>query len=164
VRFWASQSREQKLHYEHKEIGYNYRMSNVLAGIGRGQLKVLDERITKKRYIHDYYKNALKDIEEINFMPENNWNKPNYWLTCITLKESFEPKMIINALNANNIESSPIWKPMHLQSIFQKYDYIGENVAQQIFETGVCLPSDTKMTDEDLNRVIGVIKRIFINE
>lgn len=164
VRFWATQSRESVLYYEHKEVGYNYRMSNVLAGIGRGQFRVLDERLAKKRYIYNYYKRALKEIEKVSFMPENDWNAPNYWLVCILLAEPFKPNMVIKALDEANIESRPIWKPMHLQPIFQKYDYIGDHVAQQLFETGVCLPSDTKMTDEDLDRVIEVIKQVFIYE
>ncbi|MDR0606681.1 MAG: aminotransferase class I/II-fold pyridoxal phosphate-dependent enzyme [Bacteroidales bacterium] len=162
ARFWATQSREPELHYEHKEVGYNYRMSNVVAGIGRGQLKVLNERIAKKRYIYNFYKNALKDIKEISFMPENNWNQPNYWLTCIILSEPFKPRMVIEALEEANIESRPIWKPMHLQPVFQDYDYIGGDVAQRLFETGVCLPSDTKMTDEDLSRVVEVIRQVFV--
>lgn len=163
VRFWATQARDQARHYQHSEIGYNYRMSNIVAGIGRGQLKVLKDRIEKKRYIHDFYKEELKELPQVSFMPENDWDFSNYWLSAITLKD-VNPTRLMDELEKENIESRPVWKPMHLQPVFEKYDYIGENVAQRLFETGVCLPSDSKMTDEDLNRVATVIKRVLKNE
>ncbi|WP_303753873.1 DegT/DnrJ/EryC1/StrS aminotransferase family protein [Enterococcus sp. S86.2] len=163
VRFWATQARDQARHYQHSEIGYNYRMSNIVAGIGRGQLKVLKDRIAKKRYIHDFYKEELKELSQISFMPENDWDFSNYWLSAITLKD-VNPTYLMDELEKENIESRPIWKPMHLQPVFEKYDYIGETVAQRLFETGVCLPTDSKMSDEDLNRVVTVIKRVLSNE
>ncbi|MCD1024648.1 DegT/DnrJ/EryC1/StrS family aminotransferase [Enterococcus sp. SMC-9] len=163
VRFWATQARDQARHYQHSEIGYNYRMSNIVAGIGRGQLKVLKDRIAKKRYIHDFYKEELKELSQISFMPENDWDFSNYWLSAITLKD-VNPTYLMDELEKENIESRPIWKPMHLQPVFEKYDYIGETVAQRLFETGVCLPSDSKMSDEDLSRVATVIKRVLSNE
>ena len=163
VRFWATQARDKARHYQHSEIGYNYRMSNIVAGIGRGQLKVLKDRIEKKRYIHDFYKEELKELPQVSFMPENDWDFSNYWLSAITLKD-VNPTHLMDELEKENIESRPIWKPMHLQPIFEKYDYIGGNVAQRLFETGVCLPSDSKMSDEDLNRVATVIKRVLTNE
>jgi len=161
VRFWATQSREKERHYEHKELGYNYRMSNIVAGIGRGQLKVLNERIAKKRYIFNYYKNNLSDLDGIDFMPMNEWNEPNCWLSCITLSGKIKPIDIMLALEKENIESRPIWKPMHMQPFFSKYDYVGGNVSENLFTSGVCLPSDTKMTDEDLDRVCRIIKGLW---
>ena len=158
VRFWATQSREPARHYEHKELGYNYRLSNVSAGIGRGQLKVLDERVQKKTKIYQFYKEHLKDVPGIGFMPDNDFERPNYWLSAITLKGELKPNDIIEALENENIESRPLWKPMHLQPMFAHYDYVGGNVAENLFKTGVCLPSDTKMTEEDLQRVVNVIK------
>jgi dTDP-4-amino-4,6-dideoxygalactose transaminase len=154
--FWATQSREPTLHYQHSELGYNYRMSNVLAGIGRGQLMVLDQRIAQKKYIFNYYKQELNNF---NFMPINDYDNPNCWLSCITDVEN--PMKIIDALEKENIKARPIWKPMHLQPFFSEFDYIGSNVSETLFNKGVCLPSDTKMSDEDLDRVCKVIKRIY---
>ena len=164
VRFWATQARDKARHYQHTEIGYNYRMSNIVAGIGRGQLKVLDQRVAKKKYIFEFYKRELGELEGIEFMPVNEWNEPNYWLSCITLNGAVKPIDIMEALEKENIESRPIWKPMHMQPVFEGCDFIGEGVSKKIFESGVCLPSDTKMTDEDLNRVCNVIKGLWANE
>ncbi|HHV46128.1 MAG TPA: aminotransferase class I/II-fold pyridoxal phosphate-dependent enzyme [Tissierellia bacterium] len=161
VRFWSTQARDKARHYQHSELGYNYRMSNIVAGIGRGQLKILDRRIEKKKYIFEYYKRELGSLEGISFMPINEWNEPNYWLSCITLSGKVRPIDIIEALEKENIESRPIWKPMHLQPFYEKYDYIGGDVSEKLFENGVCLPSDTKMTDEDLDRVCCVIKKLW---
>ncbi|MCR6546196.1 DegT/DnrJ/EryC1/StrS family aminotransferase [Dehalobacterium formicoaceticum] len=161
VRFWATQSRDKAIHYQHSELGYNYRMSNVLAGIGRGQLRVLDQRIAKKKYIFEFYKSELGGLERVQFMPINEWNQPNYWLSCITLHGKVRPLDIIEALEKENIESRPIWKPMHMQPFFEKYDYIGGDISEKLFENGVCLTSDTKMTDGDLERVCGIIKRLW---
>ena len=161
VRFWSTQAREKARHYQHEEIGYNYRMSNIVAGIGRGQLKVLDQRVAKKRYIFEFYKRELGELEGVDFMPVNEWNEPNYWLSCITLNGAVKPIDIMEALEKENIESRPIWKPMHMQPVFSEYAFVGEGVSEKIFESGVCLPSDTKMTDEDLNRVCNVIKGLW---
>lgn len=161
VRFWSTQSRDQARHYQHSELGFNYRMSNVVAGIGRGQLKVLDQRVAKKKYIYEYYKRELGHLEGINFMPVNEWDKPNYWLTSMTVTGKITPLEIMEKLEANNIESRPVWKPMHLQPFFSEYDYIGGDVSQKLFENGVCLPSDTKMTDDDLQRVCKIIKGLW---
>lgn len=160
VRFWSTQSKEKERFYHHKEVGYNYRMSNVLAGIGRGQLKVLKQRIKKKKYIFEFYKEQLKDTA-VEFMPINDWNKPNYWLSCITLKGNKKPIDMIQALEEKKIESRHLWKPMHMQPLFKDYDYIGSNVSEELFKTGVCLPSDTKMTDEDLMAVTNIIKNLL---
>jgi len=162
VKFWASQSKDKARYYQHSELGYNYRMSNVLAGIGRGQLKVLDRRIEKKKYIFNFYKKELENIQGIEFMPINQWNEPNYWLSCITLSGKVKPSDVIEELAKNNIESRHVWKPMHMQPFFAGYDYIGENVSENLFENGVCLPSDTKMTDEDLERVCEVIRGLWL--
>lgn len=158
VRFWATQSRDPARHYQHSELGYNYRMSNVVAGIGRGQLKVLEQRVEKKKYIFEYYKRELGGLKGIEFMPVNEWNEPNYWLSCMTLSGKVRPLDILEALEKENIESRPIWKPMHRQPFFEKYDFVGTNVSEKLFENGVCLPSDTKMTDGDLQRVVEIIK------
>jgi dTDP-4-amino-4,6-dideoxygalactose transaminase len=161
VRFWSTQSRDPARHYQHSELGYNYRMSNVVAGIGRGQLKVLKLRIEKKKYIFEFYRRELGQLEGVKFMPINEWNEPNYWLSCITLSGKIRPLDIIEALEKENIESRPIWKPLHIQPFFAKYDFIGTGVSEKIFENGVCLPSDTKMSDEDLNRVCEIIKNLW---
>ncbi|MBL1228914.1 aminotransferase class V-fold PLP-dependent enzyme [Enterococcus sp. BWB1-3] len=163
VRFWATQSRDQAKHYQHSELGFNYRMSNIVAGIGRGQLKVLDERVKKKNEIYNFYKQQLKSFEQVSFMPENDWNEPNFWLSCIMLK-GISPEVIMNALDEANIEARPIWKPMHLQPYYEKYDYIGGDIGQKLFENGLCLPSDTKMTMEELYRVTNVIRQVLESE
>jgi dTDP-4-amino-4,6-dideoxygalactose transaminase len=144
VRFWATQARDPARHYQHSELGFNYRMSNVIAGIGRGQLKVLDQRLAKKKYIFEFYKRELEGLEGVQMMPINDWNRPNYWLSCITLGGRVRPLDIIEALERENIESRPVWKPMHIQPFYKEYDYIGGDVSEKLFENGVCLPSDTK--------------------
>ena len=167
VRFWATQSRENERHYEHKELGYNYRMSNIVAGVGRGQLKVLDERIAQKKAIYERYEEAFKDVDDIEMMPVMDYNEPNYWLSVMTIKEGSKvnPLDIMVALEKENIESRPVWKPMHLQPIFEKYDFVqvvdGVSVSEDLFNRGICLPSDTKNTDEDMDRIIGIIKGCF---
>lgn len=158
VRFWATQSRDNAKHYEHSELGYNYRMSNILAGIGRGQLKVLEDRVNKKRYIYNYYKKNLLTDKRIKGMPENEWSFSNHWLSCIVLSKELSVADLISNLEKDGIETRPIWKPMHLQPFFRQYDYFGSGVSDYLFENGLCLPSDTKMTDEDLERVVQAIK------
>ena len=161
ARFWSTQARDQARHYQHSELGFNYRMSNVVAGIGRGQLKILDKRVEKKRYIFEFYKKELGELKGVEFMPINEWNEPNCWLTCMTLSGQVRPLDIMEALEKENIESRPVWKPMHLQPFFAEYDYVGGEVAEKLFENGVCLPSDTKMTDDDLARVCEIIKGLW---
>lgn len=167
ARFLATQAREAKPYYEHKVIGYNYRMSNIVAGIGRGQLIHLNEHIEKKTNIYKTYKKAFKDIKEITMNPYLEDTNPNFWLSCLLLdKESqVTPTMIIEALQSNNIESRPIWNPMHKQPVFSNCDYItlGESVSEDIFNRGLCLPSDIKNTDEDMNKIISIIKGLFEN-
>jgi dTDP-4-amino-4,6-dideoxygalactose transaminase len=161
ARFWSTQSRDQARHYQHSENGYNYRMSNVVAGIGRGQLKILSHRVNKKKYIFDYYKKHLGQLEGISFMPINEWNEPNCWLSCILLSGKVTPQQIIEQLEQNNIESRPLWKPMHQQPFYNDYDMIGGEVADDLFKRGLCLPSDTKMNDEDLSRIVSLIKKLW---
>jgi len=161
VRFWATQARDPARHYQHSELGFNYRMSNIVAGIGRGQLKVLDKRLQKKKEIFEFYRRELGGLDGIEFMPINEWNSPNYWLSCITLNSEIRPLDIMEILDKENIETRPIWKPMHRQPFFEKYDYIGRDVSEKIFENGVCLPSDTKMTGDDIYRIVEIIKRLW---
>ena len=168
VRFWATQSKEPVRHYEHKEIGYNYRMSNICAGIGRGQLKVLDKRIEKKTEIYNKYKKELEKVKEIKMQPIPKNTKPNHWLSVMTIdKDSkVKPLNIMETLEKENIDSRPVWKPMHLQPVFKEYDFItakndGTSVSEDLFNRGVCLPSDTKMTEEEQERVIDIIKKCF---
>jgi dTDP-4-amino-4,6-dideoxygalactose transaminase len=161
VRFWATQSRDRARHYQHSELGYNYRMSNVVAGIGRGQLKVLDQRVEKKKDIFEFYKRELGKLDGVEFMPVNEWNEPNFWLSSMTLAGKVRPVDIMVALEKENIESRPIWKPMHMQPFFEKYEYFGTDVSEKLFENGVCLPSDTKMADGDIERVVKIIKGLW---
>jgi len=168
VRFWATQSRDAAIHYQHSELGFNYRMSNIVAGIGRGQLKVLEKRVKKKREIYNTYKDAFSNISDIKMCPTNDFSKPNHWLSCFILNENskVKPIDIMAALEKENIESRPIWKPMHLQPFFEKYDFINANsssisVSEDIFNRGICLPSDTKLTDSDIGRVINIVKSLF---
>lgn len=156
----SQQAREPFPYYEHKEIGYNYRMSNVLAAIGRGQIKVLDKRVRKKRQIFDFYHQALNDVAGISFMPEAPYGSSSRWLTIILIdpeKFGSDHEEIRQALEHENIEARPIWKPMHMQPVFTGAKCIGGKVAEDLFHKGLCLPSGTAMTDEDLNRIVSVI-------
>ena len=160
VRFWATQAREKARHYQHREVGYNYRMSNITAGIGRGQLRVLGQRIAGR----DTYLNFTKGTQRARRHPVHagqRLNEPNFWLSCITISGEIRPSDIIEALEKSNIESRPILKPMHMQPVFEQYDFIGEGVSETIYENGLCLPSDTKMTDEDLQIVCSVVKELW---
>ena len=161
ARFWSTQSRDQARHYQHTELGFNYRMSNVVAGIGRGQLKILDQRVQKKKEIFEFYKKELSGLDGLQMMPVNACDEPNYWLSCMTLTGKIRPIEIMEALEKENIESRPVWKPMHLQPFFEEYDFVGDGVSEKIFENGVCLPSDTKMTMEELGRTINTIKGLW---
>lgn len=178
VLYWSTQAREPARWYQHTEIGYNYRMSNIVAGIGRGQLKVLDKRVEKKRYIYKYYQGHLADLPGVHLMPMMEDTRSNCWLTAIQLEGSckVKPLDIIEALEQDDVESRPVWKPMHLQPVFAGCDFIslvGElqvvdketgadnSVSGQIFGHGVCLPSDSKMTDEDLERVCNVVRKLW---
>lgn len=162
VRFWATQAREKAMYYEHKEIGYNYRMSNICAGIGRGQMKVLNDRIAQKTAIYKRYREALEKDGNFEMIPVPDNSVPNHWLSVAMIKnkEKYDPTQIIEMLSTNNIEARRVWKPMHLQPVFKDYDFIkveDKPVADYLFENGVCLPSDTKMTEEEQERVINII-------
>lgn len=161
VRFWSSQSKDKARHYQHSELGYNYRMSNVVAGIGRGQLKVLDDRVMKKQNIYNLYQKELGEIDGIELMPMNKWSDSNCWLTCAVFQEDFNPLDIIQILERNNVEARPIWKPMHLQPFFSKYDFLGDEVAESLFKNGICLPSDTNMKQGTIKYIVGLIKKYF---
>ncbi len=166
VRFWATQSKEPARWYQHQELGFNYTMSNIVAGIGRGQMKVLDLRLARKKEIYQFYKRELEGLEGLKMMPLNEWDEPNYWLSCISLTGGVRPIDVIQALEAENIESRPVWKPMHLQPFFEKYDFISSSennhsISARLFHNGVCLPSDTKMNQEDLNRIVDIIKGLW---
>ena len=161
ARFLATQARDPAPHYEHSQIGYNYRMSNILAAVGRGQLKVLDERVATRRRNYEYYKAALSELPGIEFMPIASYGSPNYWLTVILITpEEFgvDGEAVRLALEAENIESRPIWKPMHLQPVFRSCRARGGSVSADLFNRGLCLPSGSQMTYNDLERVVGTIK------
>lgn len=160
----ATQAREPVPHYEHTEIGYNYRMSNVLAAIGRAQLQVLEERVTARRQIFEYYYRHLGDLPGLEFMPEAPWGRHTRWLTTLTIdpdKFGATREDVRRALEVANIESRPVWKPMHLQPVFAKYEAIGGTVAERLFRDGLCLPSSSQLTEEDLGRVVEVIRSCF---
>ena len=157
----ATQARDPAPHYQHSEIGYNYRMSNLLAAVGRGQLRVLDDRVSRKREIFETYRRLLGDLPGIDFMPEAPWGISNRWLTVITINpDEFGATRedVRLALEAENIESRPVWKPMHLQPIYRDCEVVGGSVAEDIFEKGLCLPSGTAMSDEDIERVVRIIR------
>ena len=166
--FLATQARDPARHYQHSEIGYNYRMSNVTAGIGRGQLLHLEEHKARKQAIYKQYQEAFSDIPEIAMNPLNPDGDANNWLSCMTIAEGCKvtPDMVMDALAEENIESRPIWKPMHEQPVFADCDFLahnedGSSVGSDIFARGLCLPSDIKNTDEDMNLIIGKIRACF---
>jgi len=159
----ATQARDRAPHYEHSEIGFNYRMSNILAAIGRGQLKVLKERVEKRRYIFEKYSEPLSDVPGISFQPEAPWGRSNRWLTCILVdeKEFVATREDIRlALETESIESRPVWKPMHMQPVFKECKYVGGKVSENIFRNGLCLPSGSALNDNDIERIVDVIKRV----
>jgi pyridoxal phosphate-dependent aminotransferase EpsN len=163
ARFLATQARDPAPHYQHSAIGYNYRMSNILAAVGRGQLRILGDRVSERRRIFAYYRAALAEIPGIRFMPQAPFGEPNCWLTCITAHpDEGAPSRheLLDALAASNIEARPLWKPLHLQPVFAGCACRGGTVAADLFEHGLCLPSGSAMTDEDLERVVAVVKNV----
>lgn len=159
----SSQARESVVHYEHVEIGYNYRMSNILAAIGCGQLSVIEDRVRRRREIYDYYKAHLADVPGLTFVDEMPYGRHNRWLTVMLVDpQAFgsDREQIRLKLEVHNIESRPVWKPMHLQPVFQGFETIGGAVAESLFERGLCLPSGTAMSDEQLDRVVGIIREM----
>ncbi len=157
----ATQARDTAPHYQHSEIGYNYRMSNVLAGIGRGQLQVLEDRVLARRRNCAFYQQTIGDLPGIGFMPEASWGRHTRWLTVITVDpEQFGATRedIRLALEAENIEARPVWKPMHLQPVFAGCEYVGNEIAEMLFRDGLCLPSGSNLSITDLDRVANVIR------
>jgi pyridoxal phosphate-dependent aminotransferase EpsN len=159
----SSQAREPVAHYEHTEIGYNYRMSNVLAAIGCGQLTVIEDRVRRRREIYDFYRVKLGDIPGLTFVDEMPYGCHNRWLTTVLVDPAefgVDREQIRLKLEEHNIESRPLWKPMHLQPVFQGCEVIGGQVAESLFEQGLCLPSGTAMTSDQLDRVISIIQEM----
>ncbi len=165
ARFLATQARDPAPHYQHSHIGYNYRMSNVLAGIGRGQMEVLPDRVKKRRKINQFYRSILQDVDGITFLSEpDDRFFSNFWLTTILIdkeKTGFDREYLRKAFETDNIESRPLWKPMHLQPIFKDAPAYVSGVSEHLFNTGLCLPSGTNMTDSDLNRIQIVLHKLI---
>lgn len=167
ARFLSTQARDPARYYQHSQLGYNYRMSNVDAGIGRGQLRSLDLHRRLKQEIYKTYKEAFSDISEISMNPMNPDGEANNWLSCMTVEPAcgITPDQVMDALAEENIESRPIWKPMHLQPVYQSCDFFTNkeegSVSEEIFTNGLCLPSDIKNTKEDMDRIIGIIRGLF---
>lgn len=158
----ATQARDPAPHYEHSLVGFNYRLSNVLAAIGRGQLQVLPDRVAARRRNFAFYKQALGDLPGLEFMPEANWGQHARWLTCITINPrefGADREAVRQVLDAENIEARPVWKPMHLQPVFQGYESLGRAVAEDLFARGLCLPSGSNLSEPELLRVVDVIRR-----
>lgn len=161
TKFYATQARDAAPHYQHTHIGYNYRMSNICAGIGRGQMFVLEEHVARRRAIHALYTELFKNIDGITVMenPDNNFNS-NFWLTCILVDPSIAGKTredIRLKLDTENIETRPLWKPMHLQPVFKDAPFYGNGTSEHLFDIGLCLPSGPTLTDDDIRRVVEVI-------
>ncbi|WP_305145651.1 DegT/DnrJ/EryC1/StrS family aminotransferase [Paenibacillus chitinolyticus] len=164
ARFWATQARDTARHYQHSEVGYNYRMSNVLAGIGRGQLRVLNDRIQARREVFGQYRRAFESIDGISFMPEADYGRSTRWLTAITVDErvtGVSSTEIVDRLAGQNIEARPVWKPLHLQPLFEGCAYYPHeeeiSVSDRLFSTGLCLPSGSSLTPADQNRVMDMV-------
>ncbi|AIQ20134.1 pyridoxal phosphate-dependent aminotransferase [Paenibacillus sp. FSL H7-0357] len=166
MRFWATQSREAAKHYEHKEVGYNYRISNISAGIGRGQLQALDGFIDNRKFIFDQYVDGFNELP-LRFMPISDLGSPNYWLSVLTINEGVDvtPEYIVNQLEMKNIESRPLWKPMHLQPLFIDTPifnhYETKSVGSYLFQYGICLPSGSSMTQDQQRLVINTFSEVF---
>jgi dTDP-4-amino-4,6-dideoxygalactose transaminase len=164
--FLATQARDAAPHYQHSHVGYNYRLSNISAGIGRGQMEVLQKHINLRREMHDFYMNLFKNIKEVTVFQEPNSDYySNHWLSCITINSSENGKtseQLRLALENDNIESRPLWKPMHLQPIFEKYPYYGNTVSENLFNNGLCLPSGSNLNNDDKQRIIETVSRFFM--
>lgn len=164
--FYATQSRDNSPHYQHSHIGYNYRMSNICAGIGRGQMEVLDDHVALRRKMHDFYVDVFASIEGVVvFSVPNDDYFANYWLSAITIDATktngINRESLRLAFEVDNIESRPLWKPMHLQPIFENYPYYGSRISEQLFEKGLCLPSGSNLTEDDKHRIKRVICQLF---
>jgi dTDP-4-amino-4,6-dideoxygalactose transaminase len=159
----ATQARDPAPYYQHSEIGYNYRLSNILAAIGRGQLGALAERVAARRRNFDLYVELLRDLSGLQFMPEAPWGKSNRWLTCMTIEQDVfgaDHEHVRLALEAENIDARPLWKPMHMQPVFEGYETVGGPVSSDLFGRGLCLPSGSSLTEEDIVRVATVIRSV----
>jgi dTDP-4-amino-4,6-dideoxygalactose transaminase len=159
----ATQARDPAPHYEHSEIGYNYRLSNVLAGIGRGQLRVLEDRVEARRRNFEFYVRHLRDVPGIGFMPDAGWGRHTRWLTALTIDPKqfgTDREAVRVALEAQNIEARPVWKPMHRQPVFATCERVGGEVADEFFERGLCVPSGSNLAQADLERVVGIIRSV----
>lgn len=163
--FLATQARDNAPHYQHSEIGYNYRMSNILAGIGRGQVEVLDKHVALRRSMHQFYQEVFKEVKGIAvFSNPSTEFASNHWLSCVVIEEEvtgFTREMLRLALLEDNIESRPLWKPMHLQPVFKACPYYGGTVAEELFEKGLCLPSGSNLADEDRSRILKSIQQLL---
>jgi dTDP-4-amino-4,6-dideoxygalactose transaminase len=165
TRFLATQAKDDAPHYEHSHIGYNYKMSNVVAGIGRGQMIVLDERIKQRRENYNRYFRKYGKVAGLEFQPEKYGSFSNRWLTCLTINSEltgYTREDVRLALEAENIESRPLWKPMHMQPIFQNELYYGGKISENLFKNGLCLPSGSNLTDLDFERIFRVLDKFFI--
>lgn len=167
ARFWSQQARDPGVAYEHTQVGYNYRMSNVLAGIGRGQLEVLDQRVARRREVAFAYRDAFADLGGLTLMPQCEYGLHTNWLSAFQVDAAalgVDRDGLIRALEAENIESRPVWKPMHLQPLFDGVECVGGNVAAELFFHGICLPSSSNLSDEDQRRVIATVRRAVRRE
>lgn len=161
ARFLATQARDCAIHYQHSQTGYNYRLSNLLAGLGRSQLRVLDERVEMRRANFERYRALLGDLPGLGFMPEASFGRCSRWLVCLQIDaERFgaDREALLDALEKENIESRPVWKPLHLQPLFKGCEVVGGAVAERLFDRGLCLPSGSNLTEEDIARVCSVIR------
>lgn len=164
--FYATQARDQAPHYQHSKIGYNYRMSNVVAGVGRGQMEVLDDHVDKRRAMHDFYNSFFEEIKGVTLLTEPSEDfYSNHWLSAILVDpektNGFDREDLRQALQEENIESRPLWKPMHLQPVFENAPFYGDGTSEELFDKGLCLPSGSNLTDDDKNRIHAVLKQAF---
>jgi dTDP-4-amino-4,6-dideoxygalactose transaminase len=166
ARFLATQARDEAPHYQHSQIGYNYRMSNIVAGIGRGQMEVIDDRVTQRRANNQRYRDFFVGIDGITFQTEPDTDYySNYWLTAILIDPAktggISREVVRLALDAENIESRPLWKPMHMQPVYEGSKFFGSGVCEKLFEQGLCLPSGSNLTEEEFDRIYNALSEIF---
>ena len=163
VRKLATQARDAAPHYEHSEVGYNYRLSNLLAAVGRGQLRVLEDRVAARRANFEYYRRELGPLPGIDWMPEAPWGRHTRWLTTLTIDPvqlGVDREAVRLHLESQNIEARPVWKPMHLQPVFRGYSAVGGEVAEALFDQGLCLPSGSSLTDAERERVVAAVRAV----
>jgi len=163
ARFWSQQARDPRVEYHHTEVGYNYRMSNVLAGIGRGQLEVLDERVAQRRAVAFRYRDAFEDLQGLELMPQAAYGLHTNWLSCFLVNEArfgASRDDILRALAAENVEGRPVWKPMHLQPLYERCERYGGQVSADLYSRGICLPSSSSLNRDDQNVVIRIVRNV----